>query len=197
MMSWLDRNMSECFKVFLKCFMWNYMCIRWLMNWSDSAKNARCYNKIYIIYNTLFIIHPVMRWCISYVSGSFVKQTINCRLYCCLAILLGVNELRCDTVFTGICRNDVASVTIIERYRNLVGLRSQMNRWPVTCSSSYALKCRSKLLDGVSGLYMDLAGRKGAVLASAGFWRNHAAMVTFCSEYNYFEYNICMGCDLV
>jgi len=52
--------------------------------------------------------------CISYVSGSFVKQTINCRLYCSLAILLGVNELRCDTVFTGVCRNDVASVTIIE-----------------------------------------------------------------------------------
>jgi len=27
--------------------MWNYMCIRWLMNWNDSTKNGRCYNKIY------------------------------------------------------------------------------------------------------------------------------------------------------
>ena len=30
--------MSECFKVFSKCFMSNYMCIRWLINWSDSTK---------------------------------------------------------------------------------------------------------------------------------------------------------------
>ena len=41
MMIWQDRNMSE-------CFMWNYMYICWLINWSDSAKNARCYNKIYL-----------------------------------------------------------------------------------------------------------------------------------------------------
>jgi len=55
-----------------------------------------------------------MRRCISFVSGSFVKQTINCKLYCSFAILPGVYELRCDTVFTGICRNHVTSVTIIE-----------------------------------------------------------------------------------
>ena len=34
MMIWQDRNMSECFKVFQKCFMWDYMYIRWLINWS-------------------------------------------------------------------------------------------------------------------------------------------------------------------
>jgi hypothetical protein len=55
-----------------------------------------------------------MRQCINYVSDSFVKQTINCKLYYRLAILLGVNELRCDTLITGICRNHVTSVTIIE-----------------------------------------------------------------------------------
>jgi len=43
-----------------------------------------------------------------------------------------------------------------------------MNRWPVTFSASCVLKSRSELLDGVSGLYVDLAGREGAVLASAG-----------------------------
>ena len=26
------RSVLKCFK---KCFIWNYMCIRWLMNWSD------------------------------------------------------------------------------------------------------------------------------------------------------------------
>ena len=31
MMIWQDWNMSE-------CLMWNYMCIRWLINWSDSTK---------------------------------------------------------------------------------------------------------------------------------------------------------------
>ena len=36
--------------------MWNYMCIRWLINWSDSTKNARCYNKIYA---SLFIATTV------------------------------------------------------------------------------------------------------------------------------------------
>jgi len=42
---WSDKilNMSE-------CFMWNYMCIRWLINWSDSTKNARCYNKISTVF---------------------------------------------------------------------------------------------------------------------------------------------------
>ena len=30
-MIWQGRNMSE-------CFMWNYMCICWLINWSDSTK---------------------------------------------------------------------------------------------------------------------------------------------------------------
>lgn len=74
-------------------------------------ENTRSFN---IIYNSLFIIHPVMRQCINYVSDSFVKQTINCKLYYRLAILLGVNELRCDTLITGICRNHVTSVTIIE-----------------------------------------------------------------------------------
>ena len=32
------RSVLKCFKVFWKCFMWNYMCIRWLINWSDSTK---------------------------------------------------------------------------------------------------------------------------------------------------------------
>jgi len=36
-MMWQDWNMSECFKVFQKCFVWNYMCIRWLINFSDST----------------------------------------------------------------------------------------------------------------------------------------------------------------
>jgi len=35
-MIWQDRNMSECFKVFQKCFIWNYMCIRSLINWSKT-----------------------------------------------------------------------------------------------------------------------------------------------------------------
>jgi len=52
---------------------------------TSNYDNTRSFN---IIYNTLFIIHPVMRRCISYVSVSLVKQTINCRLYCCLAIYL-------------------------------------------------------------------------------------------------------------
>ena len=78
---------------------------------TSNYENTRSFN---IIYNSLFIIHPVMRRCINYVSGSFVKQTINYKLYCKLANLLGVNELRCYTLFTGICRNHVTSVTIIE-----------------------------------------------------------------------------------
>jgi len=37
---WWSDKIETCRSV-LKCFkvlMWNYMCIRWLMNWSDSAK---------------------------------------------------------------------------------------------------------------------------------------------------------------
>ena len=43
---WWSDKIETCRSV-LKCFIWNYMCIRWLINWSDSTKNARCYNKIY------------------------------------------------------------------------------------------------------------------------------------------------------
>jgi len=28
------RSVLKCFEMFLKYFMWNYMCIRWLINWS-------------------------------------------------------------------------------------------------------------------------------------------------------------------
>ena len=44
---WWSDKIETCWSV-LKCFMWNFMCIHWLMNWSDSAKNAWCYNKIHI-----------------------------------------------------------------------------------------------------------------------------------------------------
>ena len=32
---WWSDKIETCRSV-LKCFMWNYMCIRWLINWSDS-----------------------------------------------------------------------------------------------------------------------------------------------------------------
>ena len=31
------RSVFKCFKSVLEVFMWNYMCIRWLINWSDST----------------------------------------------------------------------------------------------------------------------------------------------------------------
>ena len=34
---WWSDKIETCRSV-LKCFMWNYMCIRWLINWSDSTK---------------------------------------------------------------------------------------------------------------------------------------------------------------
>jgi hypothetical protein len=46
----------------------------------------------------LFMIHPVIRRCIIYISGSFVKETMNCKLCWSLDILLGVPDLQCDTV---------------------------------------------------------------------------------------------------
>jgi len=34
---WWSDKIETC-RIVLKCFMWNYMCIRWLINWSDSTK---------------------------------------------------------------------------------------------------------------------------------------------------------------
>ena len=42
------RSVLKCFKKF---FMWNYTWIHWLINWSDSAKNALCNNKIYEVWS--------------------------------------------------------------------------------------------------------------------------------------------------
>jgi len=60
LMIWQDRNMSEClkcFKMFWMCFMWNYMCIRWLINWSDSTKMHGATIRFILVTSFIFCIH--------------------------------------------------------------------------------------------------------------------------------------------
>ena len=49
MMIWQDRNMSECFKVFLKVFYMKLYVHSLVDKLKWSYENARCYNKIYTL----------------------------------------------------------------------------------------------------------------------------------------------------
>ena len=78
---WWSDKIETCRSV-LKCFMWNYMCIRWLINWSDERP---CFTPIQNTRQNYSTIHSnlyfwVANWKTKYSALKDSKHYLPCRI---------------------------------------------------------------------------------------------------------------------
>ena len=89
--------------------MWNYMCIRWLINWSDSTKmhGATIRSILYVLWTFKICVHKVHRCTVHFVKS--LQLLTNKCTKCCGSMLpqhlVYKNELNHEYVIT-LARND-------------------------------------------------------------------------------------------
>ena len=107
------------FKIFQKCFMWTYMCIHWLINWSN---------------------FPIaMSWC-SVVSSPIYMQTVFSWFITSPIFLAEINSLRSCKMFQSTTQNNLRNYSTIHVITDcsaqIVSLKKAVRKRPLFCFSA-------------------------------------------------------------